>query len=320
MMFRALREDLLAASGAIAVRVGMIQRNLLWNVCLAGKHQEEEKEIFSVFYPFCLCFFFPSLPAALIWAQTNHPFHPFQMSKGLCFTHAITVCRNSPQIVATVLLHHLKCYFPSRRPLCDQDRRGVYARRRLLKYSKASPPLGVPFVVVLGWIRGQLTFTSLAGGWMQVCWWWGVRGGGGPKWRVWQMKRDMGKRWVGVLCVLTCLPFTFCLTVWCWRRTCEEPDSGQQNGTPASVFTTPSSFFSPCLPGLQLQTHIFSVGEGGVVGAEGNHTHQKDGVRRRVWPGEDRLPRIRSPRRTWAFMPHSARHTLISLFYQHLMN
>lgn len=45
---------------------------------------------------------------------------------------------------------------------------------------------------------------------------------------------------------MTCLPFTFCLTVWCccecWRRTCEEPDSGQQNGTPAWVFTTPPPF------------------------------------------------------------------------------
>lgn len=54
-----------------------------------------------------------SSPTALILAQTNHL---FQMSRGLCFTHVITVCSNSPQIVATVLLHHLKCYFPPCHP------------------------------------------------------------------------------------------------------------------------------------------------------------------------------------------------------------
>lgn len=66
------------------------------------------------------------------------------------------------------------------------------------------------------------------------------------------------------VCVMTWLPFTFCLSVWCccecWRRTCEEPDSGQQNGTPAWVFTIPPPLLSLslCLPGLQLKTHIFS--------------------------------------------------------------
>lgn len=69
------------------------------------------------------------------------------------------------------------------------------------------------------------------------------------------------------VCVLTCLPFTFCLTVWCcyecWRRTCEEPDSGQQNGTPAWVFTTPPqpppslSFTLSSWPAAK--THIFSL-------------------------------------------------------------
>lgn len=131
------------------------------------------------------------------------------------------------------------------------------------------------------------------------------------------------------VCVMTWLPFTFCLSVWCccecWRRTCEEPDSGQQNGTPAWVFTIPPPLLSLslCLPGLQLKTHIFSgvcVWGGGVSRSEGNQTHQKpkDGECSCIWPGRSalsdptRLPYFAQSshfRRMRAFMPHFACHT-----------
>lgn len=181
--------------------------------------------------------------------------------------------------------------FPYVTLLCDQDRHGVYARRHLLNYSKAPLSLHVSFVVVSGGIRGPLTFTSFAREWTQV----GlalVSVNGVEVRREADEEGDGEKRWVFFsaakccvcVCEMTCLPFTFCLTVWCccecWRRTCEEPDSGQQNGTPAWVFTLPPlQSLSLHLAGLQLWTHIFSVR----VGAGwrwwwwggGKQTHQK---------------------------------------------
>lgn len=161
--------------------------------------------------------------------------------------------------------------FPHVTLLCDQDRHGVYARRHLLNYSKAPLSLHVSFVVVSGGIRGPLTFTSFAREWTQV----GLAllsVNGVEVRREADEEGDGEKRWVFFsaakccvcVCEMTCLPFTFCLTVWCccecWRRTCEEPDSGQQNGTPAWVFTLPPlQSLSLHLAGLQLWTHIFSV-------------------------------------------------------------
>lgn len=88
------------------------------------------------------------------------------------------------------------------------------------------------------------------GGWVSWIGGWGKRCMKAK--RVADEEGDGEKVGRNVLCmyVLTHLPFTFCLAVWscceCSRRTGEEPDSGQQNSTPARVFTCPPPFL--CCP------------------------------------------------------------------------
>lgn len=230
-----------------------------------------------------------SSPTALILAQTNHL---FQMSRGLCFTHVITVCSNSPQIVATVLLHHLKCYFPlCHPPLWSRQTWGLCTPTSFELFKSATI---TPRFFCCCFRRDKrpvnlhVVCSRVNAGWFGAGvgeWGWSEERG---RWRGrWRKKVGFFLR-SKVLCVcvceMTCLPFTFCLTVWscceCWRRTCEEPDSGQQNGTPAWVFTLPPlQSLSLHLAGLQLWTHIFSVR----VGAGwrwwwwggGKQTHQK---------------------------------------------
>lgn len=280
------RSSLCKASGGITRRIGGViaEKIQLRHVCLAGTRQAEksfffwksQKKIFRVLYPLS------SLPTALILAQTNHL---FQMSRGLCFTHVITVCRNSPQIVATVLLHHLKCYFPPcHPPLWSRQTWGLCTPTsfELFKSATITPRFfcccfrrdkrPVNLHVARSRVNaGGFGAGAGEGGWSEErCRWRG-------RWR---------KRWLAkcracvCVCALTCLPFTFCLTVWCccecWRRTCEEPDSGQQNGTPAWVFTRlPLQSLSLHLAGLQLWTHIFSVRVGGRVVVEGETNTSK---------------------------------------------
>lgn len=164
-------------------------------------------------YPFF--FFFVLLLCLQHWSALEQTIHFIHFKcQGVFVSHmwsqfAGTPRKLSPQSCCIIW----SAVFPHVTLLCDQDRHSVYAPRRLLNYSKAPPSLHVPSVVVLGRIRGQLTFTRHIWEWRQVVWlvgWWVVvegRGGcRGLKWREWQMKREMGKK-VGrkVLCMYVCV-------------------------------------------------------------------------------------------------------------------
>lgn len=67
MMFYTLREDLLPASRAIAVRIrSVIPKIQLWHVCLTGKYEAvKQKEVLCVFHPFFLFLFSSSLARSI---------------------------------------------------------------------------------------------------------------------------------------------------------------------------------------------------------------------------------------------------------------
>lgn len=207
MMFYALREDLLPASRAIAVRISVIPKIQLLHVCLAGKYQAVRKEKRSLR---CVVSFFPLLFFLLCpqhWSEFEQTIHFIHFKCQGVFVSdmwsqfAETPCKLSPLSCCIIW----SAIFPHVTLLYDQDRHWVYARRHLLNYSKAPLSLHVPFVVVLGGIRGQLTFTLLAWEWMQVGWWWwrgGCRRFGGK--RVPDEEGDGGKRWVEKCCACVC--------------------------------------------------------------------------------------------------------------------